>query len=585
MERFNRLSSERFASLLSHVSQLRRSDVIALLSSATVLAFVGPALFKLSRAFLHQYRSPLRLVPGPKSSNFFIGNLVEIGDWIDVAESARTIGQWTETFGPIFKCKLFFNQNMLVLMDTKALNHVLSHPVEYEKPPLARKNLSSLLGQGLLVAEGDVHKQQRKLLNPAFSPVQIRELTQTFIQKANYLCDLMAIEISKAGDSKAAIDVIPWLNKVTLDIIGSTAFGYSFDALNPAGTPNELSEAMQSALKVPKGLPIFAILQAIFPPLRIIPTEQQKSIQHSHDTAFRVGRQLFEERRAAVLSDVEMGEAKGSRGGAGSEKARVLRDNVQGADLFALLVKANMATDLPDHLRMSDEDVLAQIPTFMFAGHETTSSAVTWTLLALSENQAYQAKLRTELLSVSSSTPTMDELNVLPYLDKIVRETMRLYAPVPNTVRQVMKDDVIPTQNEWVDRLGQKRQGLPVMKGDLISIQILPLNTSKAIWGDDALEFKPERWDNLPDTVRSIPGVWGNMLSFLGGNHACIGYRFSLVEMKAILFMLIRSFHFDLAIRREDIIAKANVTQKPYRKSAPDAGPQLPLSVSLVRLD
>lgn len=57
-----------------------------------------------------------------------------------------------------------------------------------------------------------------------------------------------------------------------------------------------------------------------------------------------------------------MGEAKGSRGGAGSEKARVLRDNVQGADLFALLVKANMATDLPDHLRMSDEDVLAQIP-------------------------------------------------------------------------------------------------------------------------------------------------------------------------------------------------------------------------------
>lgn len=55
--------------------------------------------------------------------------------------------------------------------------------------------------------------------------------------------------------------------------------------------------------------------------------------------------------------------------------------------------------------------------------------------------------------------------------------------------------------------------------------------------------------------------------------------------MKAILFMLIRTFHFDLAIPREDIIAKANVTQKPYRKSALDAGPQLPLSVSLVRLD
>lgn len=109
MEQFNQLSSERLAQLLSHVSQLRRSDVITLLSSATILACVGPALFKLSKAFWHQYRSPLRLVPGPKSSNFFIGNLVEIGDWINLADSTRTIRQWTETFGPIFKCKLFFN--------------------------------------------------------------------------------------------------------------------------------------------------------------------------------------------------------------------------------------------------------------------------------------------------------------------------------------------------------------------------------------------------------------------------------------------------------------------------------------------
>lgn len=104
----DQLTLGRLAHTLSHTS-FRRSNVIALLSSATLLAFVGPALFKLSRAFLHQYRSPLRFVPGPKSSNFLLGNLVEIGDWIDVATSRRTIEQWTETFGPNFRCKLFFN--------------------------------------------------------------------------------------------------------------------------------------------------------------------------------------------------------------------------------------------------------------------------------------------------------------------------------------------------------------------------------------------------------------------------------------------------------------------------------------------
>lgn len=61
-------------------------------------------------------------------------------------------------------------------------------------------------------------------------------------------------------------------------------------------------------------------------------------------------------------------------------------------------------------------------------------------------------------------------------------------------------------------------------------ICIAAINQMKEIWGDDADEFKPERWYNPPAGASSIPGVWGNVLSFLGGPRACIGYRFSLVE-------------------------------------------------------
>ena len=67
-------------------------------------------------------------------------------------------------------------------------------------------------------------------------------------------------------------------------------------------------------------------------------------------------------------------------------------------------------------------------------------------------------------------------------------------------------------------------------KGQTVIIPIGTINQDEAIWGEDAKEFKPERWECVPEGSHSIPGVWGNMLTFLGGPKACIGYRFSVVE-------------------------------------------------------
>jgi len=69
-----------------------------------------------------------------------------------------------------------------------------------------------------------------------------------------------------------------------------------------------------------------------------------------------------------------------------------------------------------------------------------------------------------------------------------------------------------------------------IRKGQLMTIPIVPVNRATSLWGDDAREFKPERWQNPPESVAAIPGIWGNMLTFLGGPKACIGYRFALVE-------------------------------------------------------
>ena len=91
---------------------------------------------------------------------------------------------------------------------------------------------------------------------------------------------------------------------------------------------------------------------------------------------------------------------------------------------------------------------------FLVAGHETTSSGTAWCLFALAQAPEVQVKLREELWSVQTENPTMDELNALPYLEAVVRETMRVHAPVSGTIRVSAKDDVVPLERPYVDTQG-----------------------------------------------------------------------------------------------------------------------------------
>lgn len=92
---------------------------------------------------------------------------------------------------------------------------------------------------------------------------------------------------------------------------------------------------------------------------------------------------------------------------------------------------------------------------FLIAGHETTSTSTTWALYAFCKHPEVQRKLREELLTVDSETPTMEDLNALPYLDGVIRETLRLYAPITQLSREAKKDDVIPLNEPVTDRYGK----------------------------------------------------------------------------------------------------------------------------------
>lgn len=128
--------------------------------------------------------------------------------------------------------------------------------------------------------------------------------------------------------------------------------------------------------------------------------------------------------------------------------------------------------------------------TFFSAGQGTTSTATTWVLFALTQALQCQAKLREELLSIGTDTPSMDELNNLRYLDAVVRETLRVHSPVPLSARVAMEDDVIPLETPFVDIDGNTQNVVKITKGDKVLLPIQTVNKSTMIWGEDAAQFR-----------------------------------------------------------------------------------------------
>ncbi|KAI0634035.1 cytochrome P450 [Trametes polyzona] len=533
----------------------------------TVLVTLGAAfgyiLWKLSKLLMRSYTSPIRNLPGPPSPSWIYGHM----KILQAEDNSVPQERWAAQYGTPFVYRGFLNKERLWTLDHRALNHVLTHSADYHKPDSTRGNLERVVGSGLLITEGEQHRQQRRVMNPAFGPAQIRELTSIFVEKSIELRDIWDAQIT-AGGSVARIEVLQGLGMMTLDVIGLAGFNYRFNSLNPQGKPNELSEAFKVIFTPPKKFTLTMLLKNLFPFLDIFPDERSRTLKQAQAVMHEIGTKLIQEKKADI-----------ARQAAENKSGNVERKDLRGRDLLTLLLKANMATDIPDNQRLSDDEVLAQVPTFFVAGHETTSTGTTWCLFALTQAPDIQRKLRDELYTLDTDTPTMDELNSLPYLDAVVRETLRVHAPVPSTMRIAMKDDVIPLSEPFVDRFGQVQTSIPIAKGTSISIPILALNRSKKLWGEDALEFKPERWEKEPETISSVPGVWGHVLSFLGGPRACIGYRFSLVEIKALLFVLVRAFEFELAVPLEEIDRKTGIVRRPILRSAPEQGSQMPLLV------
>ncbi|KAF8800687.1 cytochrome P450 [Phlegmacium glaucopus] len=173
-------------------------------------------------------------------------------------------------------------------------------------------------------------------------------------------------------------------------------------------------------------------------------------------------------------------------------------------------------------------NILAEFTTFLIAGHETASIAMAWALYALTHNTQAQTKFRQEVSNLSTDNPTIGDLNGLPYLDAVVHETLRLYPPVSSTIRAAQEDDFIPLSKPFTEKKGIVRNEIWVRKGRSVVVPIYKVQVSFVLkFGSQSSYNRPECWAMLP---RLFLGSGSNILSFIGGPRALIGYRFPLLQ-------------------------------------------------------
>ncbi|CAM8991972.1 unnamed protein product [Rhodiola kirilowii] len=386
----------------------------------------------------------------------------------------------------------------ILLMEPELIKEVFNKINQFQKPhanPLVR-----LLATGVVSYNDDKWVKHRKLINPAFHSEKIKNMLPAFY--------LSSIEMVKKWekldfvDESCEVDVWPDLQNMTRDVISKTAFGSSY----------EEGKRIFDLQKELANLVMQAALTVYIPGWRYMPTKMNRRMKALN--------QVIE---ASIRAIIDKKEKTMKEGKAASD------------DLLGLLIETNLR-ESNEHkndktARMSIQDVIEECKLFYFAGQETTSVLLVWTMILLSQHQEWQERARNEVLHVFGlEKPDFDGLHHLKIVNMILHEVLRLYPPVTILNRAVHTET----------KLGD----LKLPDGVLVSLPILSIHHDAELWGDDANEFKPERFSEgvsaaTKNQVIFVPFGWGPKI--------CVGQNFALLEAKMAVAIILQRFCFELS--------------------------------------
>ncbi|KAF8512621.1 cytochrome P450 [Hysterangium stoloniferum] len=539
-------------------------------ATATVLLLI--ALLAVSAIFRYLRSTSIAHLPGPKPESWLVGSLRALMNPEEVGDADFA---WSKEFGSTIAIKGVMGRDILWTADPKAMQHILNiSGYKFHKPQEVRAISSLTTGHGLIWAEGAQHIRHRKIMLPAFSFGALRAFLPVFTHIAQRMVNKLRDNLSESGEASSVVDILPWLAHTTLDAIGEVGFGYQFGALDQ-GSKSKLAQAYDNLFskafgKRPDSMIVMDAVMGWVPQWMVsfflsLPFARLEILHKYNKVALGVAKEVVDGQTAIYASGKE-----GSK------------------DIMSVLVRANLAEE--PEFKLSDKEVMSQLTTLFLAGHETTASTLTWTVYELARHPEYQKLVKDEIKATREQASrrgdkelSVADLDSMKYLLAIMKETLRFHPIIPALHRVAGEDDVIPLSTPATGKTGETITSVRVGEGQRIIMSLVAYNRLEALWGNDPHVWRPERFLDGSVKQGANMGVFANLASFSSGVRSCIGWRFAVVEMQAILVETLESFEFSPPPEHIRIMRTSAGIVKPMVKEATDGRARLPVTIKAIQ--
>jgi cytochrome P450 len=417
-----------------------------------------------------------RKIPGPIGQPFF-GSIREIQkDNVQAFMDA-----WLE-YGDIVHFRGPLTINLLVHPDY--VEHVLRDNVaNYPRPEFVTDKLKSIVGEGLVAAEGDRWANARRVAQPAFAPDRINGFGPTMIKTTGEMLERW----ESYAEQGRPLDVKSEMMHISLANLATALFNFELrEALD------EIEPAVYYALSQTNR----RLTSPIDPQRLPLPSSRRfdATLNALNQVIYRI---IGEHRRATDPTK----------------------------DFVNMLLDSQ---DPESGAPITDQQARDEVIGFFIAGHETVSSALTWTFYLLSQNPDCWRKLKAEVDEVlAGRPPTVDDVPKLKYTEYVLLEAMRLYPPIFVLMRRALEDDTVG--------------GYHIPKGSTVVLCAYVTHRHRDFW-DNPEGFDPERF--TPERSAHLPRM--AYFPYGGGPRKCIGNTFAALEMPLVVAMVTQRYRLDL---------------------------------------
>ncbi|KAG9452131.1 hypothetical protein H6P81_005035 [Aristolochia fimbriata] len=436
-----------------------------------------------------------------------ICNINRLNDWtVEILNGCATI---------LFNGPVFTGMEIVFTCNPQNVEYMMKTNFdEFNKGPHFAE-IFDFLGNGMFVADGESWSEQRKMAVTRFASKKF----QSFCSEKNdeVVTEGLVPVLEDAVKRGSTIDLQEVFKRLAFDVTFASVLGRNPGFLSVNFVENEFFEALDTLTRV-------AFLRHCIPSLwwkvmRLLGLGWERQYKHS----WRVLDRHLTECISAKKQDLTQG--------------KKISD-----DLLATYMSSSTTSiggDEENYCIDGNENFLRDTAlTFIFAGQDTFSSGLTWFFYMLSKSPSVEAKILEELKLVMDSNNNEEkkkkelDLRKLKYLEAAILESMRLNPPVPIEHKSAKKKDMLP-------------DGTIVGPGKIILFSMFAMGRMKWIWGDDCLDFKPERWiDIKTGNLKHEPS--SKYPVFNVGPRACLGKRMGMTVMKTVIAAVILDFHVEV---------------------------------------